>query len=70
MTSFQMHSKNKQKQEKKMTNRKFVDGFELRTELAKLMPNYKIGVDGDGQLVIYTNLIETTFDNYVEMESK
>jgi hypothetical protein len=53
-----------------MANRKFVDGFELRTELAKLMPNYKIGVDGDGQLVIYTNLIETTFDNYVEMESK
>jgi hypothetical protein len=51
-----------------MTNQKFVDGFELRTALAQLMPNYKIGVDGEGQLIIYTNLIETTFDNYIEME--
>ena len=51
-----------------MTNKKVTDGFELRTALAQLMPNYRIGIDNEGQLIIYTNLIETTFDNYIEME--
>ena len=51
-----------------MTNKKFIDGHKFRTKLAKLLPNYGLGVDNDGQIIIYTNMQETTFDNYTEME--
>ena len=51
-----------------MTNKKFIDGNKFRTELAKLVPNYGLGEDNDGQIIIYTNMQETTFNNYTEME--
>jgi hypothetical protein len=44
-----------------------MNGYEFRTELAKLMPNYSLDVDSDGQIIIYTNLTETDNDNYEEM---
>ena len=44
-----------------------MNGYEFRTELAKLMPNYSLDVDNDGQIIIYTNLNETDNDNYEEM---
>lgn len=44
-----------------------MNGNKLRTELAKLMPNYSIDEDNDGQIIIYTNLTETDNDNYEEM---
>jgi len=50
------------------TRKKFIDGYEFRTELAKLIPDYSIDVDNDGQVIIYTNLKETTYDNYTEMD--
>jgi len=55
-----------QKQNKKQ-NGKLMDGNKLRTELAKLMPNYSIDEDNDGQIVIYTNLTEDNNGNYEEM---
>lgn len=45
-----------------------MDGYKFRTELAKLIPNYGIGVDNDGQIIIYTNLKETKNGNYKEMK--
>jgi len=51
-----------------MKNKKFVDGYDFRSKLAELIPNYGIDVDNDGQIIIYTNLKETTYDNYIEME--
>jgi hypothetical protein len=64
MTSFQIHSKQKEKQMKK---NKVIDGYKFRTELAKLIPNYYLDEDYDGQVIIYTNLKETKNDNYKEM---
>ena len=45
-----------------------IDGFEFRTELAKLIPNYSIDEDNEGQIIIYTNMKETKNGNYKEME--
>lgn len=45
-----------------------IDGYKFRTELAKLIPNYGIDVDNDGQIIIYTNLKETKNGNYKEMK--
>jgi len=47
--------------------KKVIDGYEFRTKLAKLIPNYSMDVDNDGQVIIYTNLKETKNDNYKEM---
>ena len=47
---------------------KVIDGHKLRTELEKLMPNYSLKSTLDGQIIIYTNLTQTTNDNYKEME--
>jgi hypothetical protein len=47
---------------------KVIDGYTLRTELAKLMPNYSLDEDNDGQIIIYTNLTQTKNDKYKEME--
>lgn len=44
-----------------------MNGYEFRTELAKLIPNYSIDMDNDGQIIIYTNLTETDNDNYEEI---
>ena len=45
-----------------------MNGYKLRTALEKLMPNYSIDVDNEGQIIIYTNLVEADNDTYVEME--
>ena len=44
-----------------------INGYNFRTELAKLIPNYSMDVDNEGQVIIYTNLKETAKDNYKEM---
>ena len=46
---------------------KVIDGYEFRTKLEKLIPDYSLDVDNDGQVIIYTNLKETKNDNYKEM---
>ena len=45
-----------------------MNGYKLRTALEKLMPNYSIDEDNEGQIIIYTNLTEGKNDTYVEME--
>jgi hypothetical protein len=45
-----------------------MNGYEFRTELAKLIPNYSLDVDNEGQVIIYTNLTETDNDNYEEIK--
>jgi hypothetical protein len=44
-----------------------MNGYEFRTELAKLIPNYSLDIDNEGQIIIYTNLTETDNDNYEEI---
>jgi hypothetical protein len=44
-----------------------MNGYDFRTELAKLIPNYSLDVDNEGQIIIYTNLTETNNDNYEEI---
>jgi hypothetical protein len=34
------------------------------------MPDYTMGMDNDGQIIIYTNLAEWTWDDYVEMDDQ
>ena len=45
-----------------------MNGYKLRTALEKLMPNYSIDEDNEGQIIIYTNLVESDNDTYEEME--
>ena len=42
-----------------------MNGYEFRTALAKIAPDYAIDVDNYGQLIIYTNLMEIDNDEYV-----
>ena len=42
-------------------------GYDFRTVLALICPNYDIQQDNDGQLVIYTGLMETEDDVYVPL---
>jgi hypothetical protein len=44
-----------------------MNGYKLRTALEKLMPNYSIDEDNEGQIIIYTNLVETNNDTYTEI---
>jgi hypothetical protein len=46
-----------------------MNGYKFRTELAKICPDYQIEEDNDGQIVIYTNLMEDKKGNYVEFEA-
>jgi hypothetical protein len=46
-----------------------MNGYDFRTELAKLIPNYSLDVDNEGQVIIYTNLKENNNDEYIEMEN-
>lgn len=46
---------------------KSINGYDFRTKLAKLIPNYELGEDNDGQIIIYTNLTEGAGDTYKEM---
>lgn len=43
-----------------------VNGYEFRTALAKIAPDYALDVDNYGQIVIYTNLKEIDNDQYVK----
>jgi hypothetical protein len=45
-----------------------MNGYKLRTALEKLMPNYSMDEDNEGQIIIYTNLTEGKNDTYVELE--
>jgi hypothetical protein len=42
-----------------------MNGYEFRTALAKIAPDYAVDVDNYGQLIIYTNLMEIDNDEYV-----
>ena len=43
-----------------------MNGYEVRTALAKIAPDYDIQQDNYGQLIIYTNLMEIDNDEYVD----
>lgn len=47
--------------------KKKVDGEWLRRELERLMPECSLDEDNEGQVVIYTNLVETTDGDYKVM---
>jgi hypothetical protein len=42
-----------------------MNGYDFRTALAKIAPDYDIQQDNYGQLIIYTNLMEIDNDEYV-----
>jgi len=46
-----------------------MNGYDFRTELAKIVPDYYLDTDNDGQIIIYTNLKENDNAEYVEMEN-
>jgi hypothetical protein len=52
----------------KMRRCKAMNGYEFRTILATICPDYSIDEDSDGQLVIHTNMKDDGNDNYVRME--
>jgi len=43
-----------------------MNGYDFRTELAKIAPDYYVDVDNSGQLIIYTNLMDNGKDEYIE----
>lgn len=43
-------------------------GFEFRTHIAEVCPDYQVEEDNDGQIVIYTGLMDDGKDNYVPFE--
>jgi hypothetical protein len=43
-----------------------MNGYDFRTKLAEIAPDYAIDVDNYGQIIIYTNLMEIDNDEYVE----
>ena len=45
-----------------------INGNQLRSKLEKLLPNCSFDEDNEGQVIIYTNLKETTNGNYKEMK--
>jgi hypothetical protein len=45
-----------------------IDGDQLRNKIEKLLPNCSFDEDNEGQVIIYTNLKETTNGNYKEMK--
>jgi hypothetical protein len=47
-----------------------MNGYDFRTALAKIAPDYGIDVDNYGQIIIYTNLMEIDNDEYVNWTSK
>lgn len=47
-----------------------MNGYKFRTALAKIAPEYQIEEDNDGQIVIYTNLMDDGKDNYVPFEEE
>jgi hypothetical protein len=47
--------------------KKKIDGEWLRRELERLMPECSLDEDNEGQVVIYTNLVETANGDYKVM---
>ena len=47
-----------------------INGYDFRTALAKIAPDYAIDEDNYGQIIIYTHLKEVDNDVYVEMTEK
>ena len=47
---------------------KRINGYDFRTKLAELMPDYELGEDNDGQIIIYTNLTEGNGDTYEKIK--
>jgi hypothetical protein len=48
-----------------------INGYELRTAIAKVIPNYAVDTDNDGQLIIYTGLKEVgDTDTFEEMKGE
>jgi hypothetical protein len=43
-----------------------MDGYIFRSLLAMIAPDYAIDVDNNGQLIIYTNLMEINDDKYIQ----
>jgi hypothetical protein len=42
-----------------------MNGYDFRTALAVIAPDYAVDVDNYGQIIIYTNLMEIDNDEYV-----
>jgi hypothetical protein len=42
-----------------------MNGYEARTKLAEIFPNYSIDKDNEGGIIIYTGMIETGDDQYI-----
>jgi hypothetical protein len=47
-----------------------MDGYIFRSLLAMIAPDYAIDVDNSGQIIIYTNLMETDNDQYIQWKDK
>jgi hypothetical protein len=43
-----------------------ISGYDFRTALAKIAPDYAVDEDNYGQIIIYTNLMEIDDDVYVD----
>jgi len=57
--------KRKAKARPRAKRAKTTSGKRFRAKIAALCPNYLIDEDGDGQIVIYTGLMDDGDDNYV-----
>jgi hypothetical protein len=47
-----------------------MNGYDFRTKLAEIAPDYAVDKDNYGQIIIYTNLMEIDNDEYVTWTSK
>jgi len=45
-----------------------INGEQLRLKIEKLLPNCSFDEDNEGQVIIYTNLKQTTNNNYKELK--
>jgi len=47
-----------------------IPGYDFRTALAKICPDYAIDKDNFGQIIIYTDMMEDSNDNYIPWVSE
>ena len=47
-----------------------MDGYIFRSLIAMIAPDYAIDVDNNGQLIIYTNLMEIDDDKYIQWKEQ
>lgn len=45
-----------------------IKGYDFRTALYAICPDYDVQEDNDGQIVIYTNLKDDGDDNYIRFQ--